>query len=363
MTREFRSTAGTPFERGLEFGTANREQIARNIGIYRARFDTLAGGSFNVIPAGQQALAATQDFAPELHAEMLGLAEGAAVEPAIIGALNARTEILAMLKAPQRGECSAVIYLPHDGGPPRAAQTWDWAYVSRDSWLVWEIPLADGSTTKTMTEYGIVGKAGLNTKGLGLLFTILHHQADGQRIGVPVHIAARAALDGGRTLAAAAQILVRAAVSASSSINLMSFEGGTGMAMTVELYPGGPGFVLPEANGVLVHTNHFLAPEPARCDTEPKLFPDTLLRRDILMRSLARMNDPSTEDILRVMASHVGQDGAVCCHHNPAIPIGEQYETLSTVIPDVASGTLRVLDGGPCHHVKEHHKLSRVAAE
>ena len=46
--------------------------------------------------------------------------------------------------------------------------------------------------------------------------------------------------------------------------------------MTVELYPGGPGFVLPQPNGILVHTNHFLATGLAAFDAEPKAFPDTL---------------------------------------------------------------------------------------
>ncbi len=348
--RTFTSTALEPLARGLEFGTVNRDRIRANIAIYRSRFDSLAGGRFDVTEAGLQALAMTENFAPALHAEMMGLAQGAEVPPHEIGALNARTEVLGLLRAKTRGECSTVIHVPAGPGAPAAVQTWDWYCLLKDSWLHWTIPQADGSTTRTMTEYGIVGKAGMNTRGIGLLFTILHHAHDGQRIGVPVHVTARAILDGARSITHAAQIAVSARVSASSSINLCSFEKGNGHAITVELNPDGPAYVLPDANGYLIHTNHFLAAEPARHDTEPGSFPDTLLRHAFLTRRLSGTPHPSTEDILTAMRSHAGE-AAVCCHRDTSAPEDQQYETLSTVILDLARGEMTVLDGGPCGHV------------
>ena len=339
-----------PHARGLEFGRVHSKQIKANIAIYQNIFQRYASGPLDNIAAGSEALAATKSFAPDLHAEMLGMAKGAGVEPALIGMLNARTEILALLKAGTRGECSVVIHVPPDSTAPTAVQTWDWYCDLRDSWLVWEIPLADGSVTKTMTEYGIVGKSGLNTRGLGLLFTILHHVNDGSHIGVPVHVAARWALDSSPNIAHAAQHLSGAAVSASSSINLVSYESGVSAAITVELHPGGPGFVLPNERGVLVHTNHFLAPDLRAFDTEPKVFPDTLLRHNLLQRKMAMLKDINQRSVLQVMASHSGGEAAVCCHHNSAEDISGQYETLSTVSLDLVRGELNVHAGGPCTH-------------
>ncbi len=352
MTRFFCSTVTDPHARGQEFGRAHAASIRANIATYQAIFDGLAGNKFDVESAGSGALQATRGFAPDLHAEMLGLAKGAGVEPAAIGALNARTEILALLRAETRGECSAVIHVPHDSAPPTAVQTWDWYYAMRDGWLVWEIPHADGSVTKTMTEYGIVGKIGMNTRGLGLLFTILHHKEDGKRIGLPVHVAARSALDAAPNIARAAQLLVSADVSASSSINLVSHEDGVSAAMTVELHPGGPGFVLPDTRGVLIHTNHFLAPGLSGFDTEPGKFPDTLLRYNLLQRRMAAMAEPTVQSILAAMSSHAGGEGAVCSHRNANTPPAAQYETLSTISLDLAHGALHVHAGGPCTHAK-----------
>ena len=350
MTRIFRSTTTDPRARGFEFGRVHSQQISANLAIYEGLFEKYATGTFDKLAAGNEALAATKSFAPDLYQEMLGMAEGAGIDPALIGMLNARTEILALIKAGTRGECSAVIHVPADSSTPTALQTWDWFCVLRNSWLVWEIPLADGSVTKTMTEYGIVGKSGLNTRGLGLLFTILRHVNDGKRIGVPVHVAARWVLDSSQNIAQAAQLLAGTDVSASSSINLVSYESGVSAAITVELHPGGPGYVLPNERGVLVHTNHFLAPGLSAFDTEPKAFPDTLLRHNLLQRKLAAMMDINQQSVLQIMASHSGGESAVCCHHNPMSEISGQYETLSTVSLDLISGDLQVHAGGPCTH-------------
>jgi isopenicillin-N N-acyltransferase like protein len=350
MTRFFRSTLIEPHARGLEFGRAHAAEIRANIAIYHGMFETQAGGRFDTTSAGNDALAATKAFAPDLYEEMLGMADGTGVDPALIGMLNARTEILALLKAATRGECSAVIHVPRDSAAPTAVQTWDWYYALRHAWLVWEIPLADGSVTKTMTEYGIVGKTGMNTRGLGLLFTILHHRNDGGRIGVPVHVVARLVLDTAPDIARAAQLVASADVSASSSINIVSYEHGVSQAMTVELHPGGPGFVLPDMRGFLIHTNHFLAPGLAEFDTEPKNYPDTLLRHNLLQRKMAALEEPSAESVLLAMASHSGGTGAVCCHHDSRSPAAAQYETLSTVSLDLSKGEFHVHAGGPCSH-------------
>lgn len=345
MTRHFRSTATDPHARGVEFGRAHAADIAATLDGYLTMWRGLAP-DFDVAAAGRAAIAATENFAPDLAAEMRGFAEGAGLDPALIGAINARTEILAAIKAPTRGECSAVISLPPQDAPPVVVQTWDWYHRFGGTWLVWEIPLADGTVTRTMTEYGIVGKAGLNSRGLGLLFTILHHEDDGAGIGVPVHVVARAALDGGTTINRAAQLAASARVSASSSLNLAAWDGQRAAAITVELHPGGPGFALPDETGLLVHTNHFLDPRPAAKDTEPRAFPDTLLRRDMLTRRL-RGRCASAGDAIAALDSHMGADAGLCCHPLPGDP-ADQYATLATVWADLVRGELHVHAGGPC---------------
>lgn len=350
MTPVFRSTTTGPYARGQEFGAEFAGKIKANIAAYGTIFNRYAGEAFDTRPHGEMALKAIAGFAPPLHAEILGMAEGAGVEPSLLGALNARTEILAIVRAKMRGECSAVIHLPPDLAAPVAVQTWDWYQIFKGAFLVWEIPLSDSSMTKTMTEYGIVGKSGLNTRGIGLLFTILHHRHDGVGIGVPVHVAARWTLDNAANLSRAGQVLAAAKVSASSSLNMVAFENGYGSAMTAELHPGGPSFILPDDGGYIIHTNHFLANTPATHDSEPGTNPDTLLRRDLLRRRLSLVERPGTKEILEIMNSHVGGDGAVCCHPADGGDPSTSYETLATIALDVKGGEISVHSGGPCTH-------------
>ncbi len=346
MTRLYRSTETEPFARGEDFGRTHAARIAATVAGYRTMWRDLDAAHDPFAP-GEMALAATEGFAPHLAAEMRGMASGAGLDPRLIGAINARTEVLGALRAPLRGECSAVIALRDRGSlPPVAVQTWDWYHRFRDTWLVWEIPLADGTITRTMTECGIVGKAGMNTRGLGLLFTILHHADDGNGIGVPVHVIARATLDLGTNIAHAAQIAASAVVTASTSLNLSAWDGRRAAAITVEVHPGGPGFVLPDAAGLLVHTNHFLDARPALSDTEPRRNPDTLLRRDMLIRQLAGGVRDSAQ-VIAAMDSHMFADSALCCHPLPGDP-DDQYATLATISLNLAKGSMEVHDGGPC---------------
>ncbi|MGJ7517757.1 C45 family autoproteolytic acyltransferase/hydrolase [Pseudomonas baetica] len=352
MSTVFRSTVTDPHGRGREFGECHAAQIKASVEAYRGLFERSAQGPVDLLQLGSEALLQIERFASPLHAEILGMAEGAGLDAREIGAINARTEILAYLGARLRGECSTVVQVDPARTMPVTVQTWDWYSQFAGQWLVWEIPHADGGMTTTVTEYGIVGKIGVNKNGLGVHFNILHHRSDGQRIGVPVHVASRWMLDSQGDINDALQLLAATDFSASSVLTVVASKAGESTAVSVELYPEGPAFVFPGADGLLVHTNHFLDPRAAVGDTEWGVYPDTLLRHDTLTRRLANRRDLSASQIIAAMNSHLGSTGAVCCHPDPHSN-ADQYQTLVTVAIDVLAGTLQALPGGPCAHA--HH--------
>lgn len=347
---QFRSTRLEPFARGHEFGRRFSREIGQTLTAYQTLFARVACRPYDLHALGTQALEAIAAFAAPLHAEIQGIADGAQLDVELIGALNARTEVLAYLGAQLRGECSTVV-LADPCGAPVTAQTWDWYAEFAGQWLTWEIPHSDGRLTTTVTEFGIVGKPGVNDRGLGVHFNILHHQRDGEFIGLPVHVLARWLLDSCADLNQALQLCHAAPISASSVLTLVAALPGASSAVSVELHPGGPSLVFPDADGLLIHTNHFLAPDAKPFDTEPRAYPDTLVRYDLLRRRLNGRGRLSDRDLLGALNCHLGSTGALCCHPDPTLPAAGQYATLACVFLDVPQGTLRALPGGPCNHL------------
>jgi isopenicillin-N N-acyltransferase like protein len=289
----------------------------------------------------------TGAWAPELLEEMEGLAKGAGVDLSQIVLLNARTEALARVGHTGRGECSVAVRVG-DAGDVSAIQTWDWHQHLRDHWLIWSIDHLDGRRVKTLTEYGIVGKIGVNAAGVAILINILHHATDGSQTGVPVHLIARHVLDSALTINDALMLITAVKVSASSAITVIASEEDEVAAVTVELFPDGPAIVLPSDDGILIHTNHFLTTPANWNDREVTVGPDSFFRYDLLRRRLMRRGKADEASVLNALSSHLGAGGALCCHPDPNAEMGARYETLATVAVDPRRFRLAVHAGGPC---------------
>ena len=344
MTVRFRSSTTDPYERGVELGRTFSGEIAETVAAYRVLF----GDDIDLGYWGALALKRIAEWAPHLAAEIDGIANGAGLPAHEIAAINARTEILAAARVAAH-ECSTVVRLSPDSDPV-SVQCWDWYAALAHLWFVWEIPQADGGITTTVTEFGIVGKIGVNDRGLGLHVNILHHAADGNGMGVPVHVLARSVLDGAHDLNQALTRIAAAPVSASTALTVVASSAGESAAVSCELNPDRIGYSLPDADGLLLHTNHFLSSPACLQDTELRGGPDTVVRYDMLRRRLARAATPTIEDTVAALNSHLLGGGATCCHIDESLPTAAQYATLATVVLDVAAGTLTAHAGGPCTH-------------
>lgn len=346
MINEYRSHAAAPRDRGTAFGEHWRERVGDTIEGYRELFSACDESAFDIDAAGEPALVAIRAWAPELATEIEGIALGAGVTPQSVAAINARTEILARWLPQGRGECSTAVLL--GGESPVSVQTWDWHDRFADNWLVWLIELPDGRTVVTLTEFGIVGKIGVNNLGIGVHINYLRHRSDRASVGVPVHVVARRLLDEAKNMDEAMGVIRSAAVSASSALTIVDYDGEDSSAVVAELFPDGPVYVLPEPDGVLVHTNHFVHPTAAGGDLEAALAGDSFFRYEMLRRRLAAAAPATRDGLIAALNSHLGGAGALCCHPDPAAGIGARYETLATVGIDFKTGRLDVREGGPC---------------
>ncbi|MCX4796798.1 MULTISPECIES: C45 family autoproteolytic acyltransferase/hydolase [unclassified Streptomyces] len=344
----FTSAVAEPRDRGREFGEIWRERVRATADAYGELFGR--AGVPDTDASGVTALARVHTWAPGLADEIRGIAEGAGLPVNRVAALNARTEILASGR-PGPGECTTVVALGGPGTEPVAAQNWDWYESLADSWLEWEIPHPDGRVTRTLTEFGVVGKIGINDRGVGCLFNILHHRRDGSGMGVPVHVVARRLLDEAATVTHALKIAGSAGSTGTTGSTTLTVVGALAAgrtAVSAELWPGGIGHVLPDPDGLLLHTNHFLTRPAADGDTEPVTDPDTIVRYEVLRRRLhGRGADLTPDEALAALSDHTG---GVCVH--PAAEGPHEFRTLATVFLDTAARALRVIPGPPCTRPK-----------
>ncbi|WP_042426205.1 C45 family autoproteolytic acyltransferase/hydolase [Streptacidiphilus anmyonensis] len=350
----FRSPAAAPGERGQLLGRTFPDRIRRTADFYDTLFRAAGAGPDEVRATGLAAFGQIAAAAPELAEEIDGIARGARLPLHRLAALNARTEILGRFGRPQP-ECSTVVHAPADGRPPVTTQTWDWHDDMRDGWFVWHIRHPDGREVRTVTEYGIVGKIGVNTAGLGLHFNILAHASDTAfdpsapaSAWLPVHVLARHVLDTCGTFDEAIRLATRTRVAASSSLTLAAYEAGRARAATVELSPAGPALLHPGADGYLLRTNHFVDPGLARGEALATEDPDTRHRLAALHARTAARPFPDGAALLDALTFHLDDGAALCCHPDPDAALGKRWETLATVSLDVAGSRLAVHAGGPC---------------
>jgi isopenicillin-N N-acyltransferase like protein len=345
----FTSSVLPPHERGVELGRRFASEIAATVARYRTLFETRAVGPFDVDLWSTRAWSTIQRVAP-LHAdEIAGIAEGAGLPVEQLASVNARTEILVAANPTGQTECSTVVALP-PGRPPVAVQTWDWYDAMSDGWFTWTIPHPDGRVVRTVTEYGMLAKIGVNDRGVGVMLNMLHHAhdagavADGQ-IGHPVHLLSRAVLEDAASVDEAIAIASAPATSASTSLTVVDDRGG---AVSIELFPGGPGLLEP-TDGVLVRTNHFVSDGGSGGCLASTIGISTELRRDHLVGTFAERMPQTTQDVYDAMTHHLA-DGGVCRHPLTDTEPVLWHRTLATVGIDVAARALDVHENGPCGH-------------
>jgi isopenicillin-N N-acyltransferase-like protein len=361
--RTFTSSALPAYDRGVELGERHAEDVARTVAdydrLFRARRAQCSDDPFDVDLWSERAWAVIGALAPQAAQEIRGIADGSGVDVRRIAGINARTELLAIANPTGTDECSTVVSLA-PGRPPVAVQTWDWYAAMAGNWFHWTIPHPDGRVVQTVTEYGILGKIGVNTSGVGVMFNMLHHAhdltggepADGEAtgshpIGYPLHLLARRVLDDARSVADAVDLIGSVRTSASSSLTVVEERA----AVSAELFPGGLGLLRPDEDGLLVRTNHFVSAEGRGGCLAEDIGPGSRIRIDTLRGALSgRASDRAIDgldDVVATMLDH-RDVGGVCAHPDAAYQPVLQHATLATVGLDVAGHGLDVRPGGPC---------------
>jgi isopenicillin-N N-acyltransferase-like protein len=340
--------SGGPAELGTGYGTQASELIRANIDAYLGRFARVKGLTpGQVKEQGALFHESTQRYFPRLATTLDAMAEAAGVDADLVYAINARSELLygdPTCGSPNTsdGECTSIGLL---GEHTLLAQNWDWHPEQRPYTLLLVTRDERGHEVAALTEAGMLAKAGLNNKGLGVCVNLLGCDRDGTPGGVPYHVILRSVLEAD-SLSWATRHAIRSPRSA--SINLLigqSHEDG-GEVIDLELVPGDGGWLHPQ-NGILVHANHFESNVPVY-DTIKDWGGSSLFRSARARRLLEARGSLTEKDLLEVLKDHHSAPLAICRHLDPRDAPDDKSETIWTVLMDLDERSLRLIPGPPC---------------
>jgi isopenicillin-N N-acyltransferase-like protein len=349
--------AGTSYQRGRQYGSQAGARVRRSVEAYRETFAHYAGWDWATVRREAARFEApVGEFRPAYLEEMRGIADGAGLDLTDVLAINVRTEVMYAAEARQAlgekarspAECSAFARVPAPGqeGPALLGQNWDWLLHSAQTLVVLEVRPDDGPDFVTVVEAGLLAKTGMNAAGLGLVTNALVTEADTGEPGLPYHVLLRAILDCA-TVTEALKVLQ--ARPRSSSANYL-IAHASGAALDVEAAPGDFTRLYPlyPGDGLLLHTNHFLAPRTGRdlqVDLSLWSMPTSAVR---LQRLRAATSTRTLDDFRALLADHADHPHSVCAHPDPADHPRVQAATIASVLMDLTARQLWLAAGNPC---------------
>lgn len=310
---------------GLGHGRAAAPTIRRTVEFYRQFLSSFSSD------AAEQAERLAQHFrtvistqSPHLATEIEAIAEGAGLEPIWLFMLNARSELLSH-SVP---ECTA-LYSPQSGV---LAQTWDFAPQLQDSIVLLEIREETGLQIFTATEAGMVGKVGMNSRGLGVCLNML--MTEKSLAGLPIHVLLREFMQC-ESLDAVRAKSTRFGAERSGNVMIGTAHDG---GLNIE-YLG----TRTQADRVLdssfVHTNHPLgAPLP-----DGELYENSLQRLTTAQSIAGSRSNLSLSEVNRILSDQSDGRHPVCAPFR--ILDGYEVGTLLTVIMELGAGKIHLRKG------------------
>jgi isopenicillin-N N-acyltransferase-like protein len=357
--------SGPPYDQGIVQGTALADRIAHNLELYFHRFEV----ECRLPPAearsrGERYFRAIQQQSPAYAQGIEGIALGSGQPLVDIATLNVRYEIVYY----QFAQDTAPVYLPHEApngctafaflpaytsdGSLWMGQNWDWMEGVQGA--VQHILEPDGTRVLAFTEAGIFGgKIGLNSHGLGLCINGLISVGDNWAgLGKPFHLRTYQALRQG-TLAEAEAVIVESPRTGSGNFLIAQGE----RARDLEVAPAA--VAVWEDQRLLVHANHYIAPERSGIEVPAIEWLDRSIHRARRLGArLQQVVRPGLDDFKAALADREGAPYSVCrTASQEEYALGEPYRTIASVIMNLSTREVWISDGPPHQNPYTRYQL------
>lgn len=331
------SCSGSRTEIGLQHGRAAKTEIERGLSFYGVLFQKTAKLSWAQVcdTAAKFEPLLSSDW-PDYCMEMKGIADGADVPYLSILAMNVRTEIAYGLA---RDGCTAVFWKTDTSS--FLAQNWDWQEEQKKNLINLSISQEGKPSISMITEAGIIGKIGLNSRGVGVCLNAIRAQGvDFQRL--PCHLALRTCLESTSTEEAVAA-LKKVGVASSCHILVADSKSAIGLECShIDIVE------LAMERGVLTHTNHYIKPHHGVVDLMALKDSQTRFQRieQLVREQTNRLHETGTlglEDIRSLLKDGENCPTAICRSKTDDSSI----ETLFNIVMDLKNRRAEVVTGKP----------------
>ncbi|KAI4597395.1 hypothetical protein KJ359_004501 [Pestalotiopsis sp. 9143b] len=347
--------SGSPREIGETHGRLAAPQIRGSIAFYSQLFQKTCSLSWpEVLREAEQYVAPLETLTPRFIEEIRGIAAGAGVDFLDVLALNVRTEInfglftgdaasqTKVADTPSDG-CTALSWLTSDPGLEKKSwlcQNWDWMRAQGDNLIVCYIsqPGTDVPDIAMVTEAGIIGKIGLNARGVGCTLNAIRCRGV-DRAKLPIHFALRTVLESNSRDEAVAKIMA-AGAAGSGHILVADPSGSVGLECTSKWIKELP----MSSDGQISHTNHLLLPHDDV--EEPPWLPDSPARLARIRELVASTEKPTLNAIADMFKDTEGYPSSI----NRKEMGGTLTQTLFNIIMDLGNKSARVTFGRPTEY-------------
>ncbi|KAF3480802.1 uncharacterized protein GIQ15_06149 [Arthroderma uncinatum] len=300
---------GSPYDIGRQHGEQASQEVHGSLDFYKQMFKQSSSMEWaEVCRTALKFLPLLETSFPNYMQEIRGIAQGAGVDVKSILALNVRTEIAYGLFD---DGCTSLAW--KSGGESFLAQNWDWDEEQAPNLISLHITstISSKPSIHMITEAGIIGKIGLNSRGVGVTLNAIKAKGvDFNRL--PCHLALRIALESVSRVEAIGK-LWKVKVASACHITVADRTGGTGVECSaVDIAWLNMGDSVESRGDVVTHTNHFV--HKHKDGLRSVLFmPDSPARLDRVRELLAQSGPtPEADRIEEILKDEQGYPASIC---------------------------------------------------
>ena len=317
---------GDAAARGLAHGEQLADRIHKLWDFYSKFVFTLNDLKVDAIRArAEEFREATAAYDADLVTELDHVAEGSGLQTWEIFALNGRSEVMNLTAA---AECTSLFV----GEPPMLCQTWDWIEDIESLSVIAHHKCENGLEILTLTEAGMLAKAGINSHGLGLCLNFISSPIT--TIGVPVHIVCRAILSAASVAQAEARCLTSGLGKSSHFLIGDSSGQNTGIEYVSDSVHTAPS----HSDALRLHTNHCLAQ-----DGLGNVVPTSKERLDFAEKATSEWGKADVERIRTLLLDQTQGVDSIQRPYSPEPALGGlSVGTCATLLMNLEERTLDV---------------------